>query len=559
MSQNPDAHSYLVREIQNRIQAIPDLAQAFLGMQVTFELPANSEHGDLATSIAFQLGKKLKRNPREVAVSIMTPFGWDEAFVVADPTLGQTIKGPGFINFRYSQSYLNAQLGRILSEGANYGHKPSNGKRALLEFVSANPTGPMVVVNARAAAIGDCLARMHAFEGWAVQREYYVNDAGNQVRLLGASVDARYRELLGQTVSLPEEGYHGQYIVEIARKIMSEMDKEPLSWNEQQRIERFARIALDSNLAQQKEALCCYGVAFDSWQSEKELHDKGYLKRVEDVYRSKDLLYEHEGAVWLRTSRYHDEKDRVFVTSKGFPTYLFGDAAYHLHKAERGFDRYVTLWGPDHHGYIPNLEAAIEALGVDKSRFTNLIVQQVNLLREGQAVKMSKRAGEFVTLDDLVAEVGVDAARYFFLMRRLNSHFDFDLDLAKKKSEDNPVFYVQYAHARISSVLRNALEQGRAHEGGDPNLLVSPEETALIKKLIQYPDLVRGALKALETQRIPAYLEELAAAFHLFYQHHRVIGDDVSLSAARLALVRSAQIVFAGGLGILGVSAPERM
>ncbi len=554
---NLNIKEYLTNSIRKALKKIPNISEEDSSINIILESPANSDHGDIACNTAFLLAKKLKTNPRQISVELMKNFDWDESYVIPDTELKETIKGPGFINFRYSNQYLYSELRKVLNKKDS---KPTTPKRILLEFVSANPTGPMVIVNARAAAIGDAMARMYKYCGWDVNTEYYVNDAGNQVKLLGESVEARYMEILKKDWDFPENGYHGKYVYVIAENILKEYGEAPLEWPSDKRKNEFGKFALELNIAEQKKILKKYGTEFDNWQSEKELYNMNLLDEVQKIYNSKELIYEKEGAKWLKTSQFGDDKDRVFVTSKKTNTYIYGDSAYHLHKAKRNYDKYITLWGPDHHGYIPSLEASIRALGYDSSKFVNLIIQQVSLLSGGKVVKMSKRSGEFITLNDLMEDIGVDAARYFFLMRKLNTPFNFDLDLAKKKSDDNPVFYIQYAHARIAGVIRHAQTKNiKIDKDADLSLLTAPEEKTLIKKIIDFPNMIIDATEACEPHRIPLYLQGLASNFHSFYHNNRVVSDDIKLSHARVFLSFVTKNVIKSALDLLGVTAPEKM
>jgi arginyl-tRNA synthetase len=507
------------------------------------------------------LAKAVKDSPAAVAKKIMAGFAWDADFVQPDPQLAATVTG-GFINFRLSNPFLHRVLSNAAASPQTFGRNQADPpKRILFEFVSANPTGPMVVVNGRAAAIGDTLARVNTWIGNTVEREYYVNDYGNQVELLGASIAARYGQKLGRDCAIPEGGYEGDYIKDLARDIGAahpELASAPLGEASQV----FAREAVSRIIAEQKTILEHYGVKYDRWFRESELHKSDAPQKTLSLLRGKGLAYENEGAVWFKSTQFGDEKDRVLVRQDKSPTYFLADLSYHIHKASRGFDESYTFWGPDHHGYLPRLEGAVNALGLSKTVFKNFIIQQVNLIRDGMPFKMSKRKGDFVAISDLLSEVGADAARYFFLMRRLSSHFDFDMTLATTHSDENPVYYVQYAHARTCSLLVHAQQQGFTTEeiaAASPALLSMPEELDLMKRIAEFPTLLVQVALLVEPQRIPTFLEAFAAEFHVFYQKHRIVTDDRPLSCARLLLTCGVRNVIRLGLDLLGVSAPERM
>lgn len=530
-------------------------------LEIVIEKPKHVSHGDLASPVALALAKTLKQNPMIVARTLMDSFQWDSRFVTPDPGLCATIAG-GFINFRLSPSYLQAALTEVVTSPESYGRNQATpAQRILFEFVSANPTGPMVVVNGRAAAIGDTIARVNAWLGNLVEREYYVNDYGNQVELLGKSIACRYQQSLGREGVIPEGGYEGEYIRDLAQEITAARP-DVATMPDADAARLFTAEALTRIMAQQKNILEAYGVNYDRWFRESDLHKSDSPAKVLALLRNKGLVYEKDGAVWFTSTAYGDEKDRVLVRQDGSPTYFLADLSYHAHKASRNFDESYTFWGPDHHGYLPRLEGAVSALGLQKPIFRNFIIQQVNLIRDGQPFRMSKRKGDFITMADLLDEVGVDAMRYFFLMRRLSSHFDFDMTLATTKSDENPVYYVQYAHARTCSLLVHALGQGFAEDEiavASPDLLVEAEELALLRRIAEFPTLLVQTARLVEPQRITSYLESFAAEFHTFYQKHRIVTDNRSLSCARLLLTRGVRNVIGLGLDLLGVSAPERM
>ncbi|MFQ5708431.1 MAG: arginine--tRNA ligase [bacterium] len=522
----------------------------------SLERPKSAAHGDLSTNVAMLLAASLKRRPREIATDLLQALQTESALISK-----AEVAGAGFINFHLSRDYFRAALQSILAAGQDFGHADwGQHTKVQIEFVSANPTGPLNVVSARAATVGDVLASLMQAVGFEVEREFYVNDAGRQVKLLGMSLSSRYMELLGLQEPFPEEGYHGDYIRDYARELADQEGDRYARLEQEQRWAQFTRLAVEKMIAEQKTVLGHYRVNFDHWFRESKLRQRNAHEAVLRRLAEQGHLYEKEGAQWFAASQFGDEKDRVLVTSAGEPTYFLVDIAYHLDKFQRGFEKIYDLWGPDHHGYINRMKAALEALGYDRSRFEVKIIQQVNLLEKGQVVKMSKRAGKIIEMRELIEEVGVDVARYFFVARRNESPLDFDMDLAKNTSEENPVFYVQYAHARICNILKFAEEKKIARsEQSDLARLTELEEFDLIKKLLEFPDVVTKAAKFLEPHRLPNYLHELAATFHRFYHHRRVVTDDEALTGARLVLVEATRIVLANALALLGITAPERM
>jgi len=532
---------------------------------IVVETPRDPSHGDLATTVALVLAKQVGKNPREIAGTLQERIGESPPAADVAPLSSMEIAGPGFLNFRFAGSWLEGGLVETLERGSDYGQNDRlAGRSILFEFISANPTGPLNVVSARAAAIGDTLAALWQAAGARAGREYYINDAGRQVRLLGESLEARVLQLQGEEAGVPEEGYHGEYLVEMAERFLS--GEVPAWWGEsdrEKRTEELSRWATDQVVAVQKEVVEIFGLQFDTWFRESSLHESGAVEETLEDLRSRGHIYESEGAVWFRSSDLGDEKDRVLVTGDGRPTYLLPDVAYHRDKYARGWETLIDLWGPDHHGYIARMSAALEALGHDREAFDVMIVQQVNLLRGGEIVKMSKRAGRLIEMAELLEEVGRDAARFFFLMRSASTPLDFDLDLAVSANEENPVYYVQYAHARISSVFEHARAEGLDPDaelaGADFTRLVEPEERGLMRLLVDFPGLVADAAETFEPHRIPAYLRQLSAAFHHFYHNHRVVGSEPEVQAARLALCIGVRQVLANGLALLGVEAPDRM
>ncbi len=540
-------------------------------------VPRDPTHGDWTTNLALGLAREVKRPPRAVAEALATAFPRDPALFAA-----VEVAGPGFVNFRYSSAFLAALPARIQTEAEAFGRSALGAAASyLVEYVSANPTGPLNVVNARAAAVGATLVRLLQATGHRCEGEFYVNDTGRQVDLLGESVAARFAEWVGATRAFPADGYQGAYVRDLATALPEADARAALArpdgaaW--------FRDRALERVIAWQRDDLRDYGVEFARWFRESALHGANAVARTLAELEARGVVYRarvpetgaeggdlEEGtdasapgeATWLRTSRFGDEKDRVLVRANGVPTYLLPDVAYHRDKRARGFRHAIDLWGPDHHGHVTRMQAALAALGHEPDFLEVLIVQQVNLLSRGQPVKMSKRAGEFVTLRDLMDEVGADCAKFFFLMRSTSAHLDFDLDLARQQNDENPAYYVQYAHARIASILRFAAEKGLAPAAGvalPEEEVAIPEAAALIRKLATCPEVVRGAAATREPHRIPTYLMETAVAFHRFYHVCRVVSDDRERSRARLTLAAAVRQVLANGLALMGVSAPERM
>ena len=520
---------------------------------VLLEEPPEKELGDFATNFAMQSARVFRQSPQKIAAAIRDRLAgdWLDHAEVA---------GPGFLNLYLKKTVLSDTLRAVLAAGEKFGTLPPNGApRIQVEYVSANPTGPLHVGHGRGAAVGSALVKLLRTAGYTVDSEYYVNDAGNQMNLLAVSVNARYLELLGKSVEFPENGYHGADIVETAQRIIDRDGDKYLSLPEEERLKLFQDVAYREKLAALEEDLADFGVTFDRWYSERTLHPEA-VRRVVDVLLERGTAYEKDGAVWLRSTDYGDDKDRVIFRDNGVPTYLAADIAYHDDKYRRGYGRLINIWGADHHGYVARVKASMAALGHDPEELTVLLLQMVSLYRDGALVKLSKRTGETVTLRELMEEVGVDAARYFFLMRSLDSQLDFDLDLATKKSNENPVYYIQYAHARISSIFRQADEAGIAvRDGAELELLTDETEIALIKKIAAYPEEIARAAAEFAPQRIARYSHELAGAFHSFYNKCRIVGQESPLASARLALVLATGRVIRHSLGVLGVSAPEKM
>ncbi len=526
------------------------------------EVPNNPEHGHYATNVPLIMAATQKRPPREIAKIIVDQWSDNQSLIEkAD------IAGPGFINFTIASKAWYDVLSNVLVLDHEYGRsRLGQGERVLVEFVSANPTGPLHLGHGRGAALGDSLCRILTFAGYDVVREFYVNDAGRQVRCLGESIYSRWRQLTEPEYPFPPDGYHGEYIGALAEEIAAETDLTKLTAEEA--ISHCASRGKEKMLAEIQRDLARFRISFDVWYSETELHASGLLER--DLNKEKDAghMYEKDGALWIRTSRFGDDKDRVIRKNDGHYTYFASDISYHLEKWKRGFSRAVNIWGADHHGYIQRVRAALRADGVDEGWLSVLLIQLVKLYKAGQEIKMSKRAGQYVTLSELVDEVGVDAARFLFLTKNHDSPIDFDIDLAKRHDSDNPVFYVQYAHARICSLFRKAAATGHSLPA-QPNRvltrLVLEEELALIRMLAEFPDLVQEAARMLEPHRVTYYLTQLAAAFHKYFNlgnkeaQNRIVTNDEVLTEARLCLVAAIRNVLRNGLDLLGVSAPQRM
>ncbi|HLE40905.1 MAG TPA: arginine--tRNA ligase [Nitrospirota bacterium] len=549
---------------------------------IILDAPREKSHGDLATTLALTLAKAESLPPRVVAEIIVRNVDDRDGLIEKIE-----IAGPGFINFILKRDRWHKTLFDIHAEGARYGLTDiGKGEKVLVEFVSANPTGPLHVGHGRGAAVGDALANLLAATGYDVKREFYINDAGRQVRLLANSVCSRYLQTQGYDVPFPEDGYHGSYINEISssasiKAILGPATVEAgaipdegaatvttsmsLAFLGKKCEEEVAEASKDLMLKEIRADLDSFGVRFDTWFSEKSLLTDGTVQKSIEELKERGFAYEKDGALWLKSTAFEDDKDRVIVKQDGEYTYLATDIAYHRNKLGRGFKTLVNIWGADHHGYIQRVQAVIQAFGHPKDSLHILLVQLVTLLRHGQPVPMSKRAGEFVTLRDVVQEVGSDAARYIFLTRRSDSHLDFDLDVAKEQSRENPVYYVQYAHARIASLFREA--EGRniripERDAVNVSLLDLAEEQAIIKKLAQYPEVIEEAALAYEPHRLTYYLQDLAGLLHNYYFKHRIISDDagrIALTEARLFLMKQVKTVVQSALGILGVAAPERM
>lgn len=525
---------------------------------IVLEVPKDKTHGDLATNLAMQLTKIAKRNPRQIAELIVEHLDKGRAWIES-----AEIAGPGFINFRLDKSFLHPVIGDVLTQHSRYGAvQAGQGQKIQVEFVSANPTGNLHLGHARGAAVGDALCNLLDYAGYEVTREYYINDAGNQVANLAKSIEARYLQAIGREAEMPEDGYYGEDIVGFAQELAEAEGDKLLALPGEERLAFFRSYGLKRELDKLKRDLERFGVKFDNWYSETSLYETGKVTAALEALRAKDQVYEEDGAVWLNTTPFGDDKNRVLVKNDGTYTYLTPDIAYHMDKYARGYDRMINIWGADHHGYIPRVKAAMAALGNDPSKLTVLIAQMVSLFQNGEKVKMSKRTGKAVTMEDLMDEVGVDAIRYFFTMRSMDSHLDFDMDLAVSTSNENPVYYVQYAHARICSIFRQAEEQGiklMPWEEAPLHRLNAEPEFDLLRKMGELPEIVADAARNYAPHAIIRYVYELAAMFHSYYRAERVITEDAEQSQARLQLLAALRIVLANCLNIVGVSAPERM
>ena len=521
------------------------------------EVPKDKSHGDFATNAAMLLTKQAKMKPRDIAQAIVDSLNKESKLIEK-----VEIAGPGFINFYLSQNWLYDILPTVEAQDETYGSVDiGKGEKVQVEFVSANPTGLLHMGNARGGALGDSLANLLKMAGYDVTKEFYINDAGNQIVNLGLSLEARYRQLLGQTdCEIPENGYHGQDIIDTAQRIVDAVGDSYLHLPEAERQEKMIATALDEKIAAIKSGLAAFGVEYDVWFSETTLHESGAVKEVVDLLTEKGMTYEKDGAIWLKTTDFGEEKDEVLVRSNGIPTYFAADIAYHKNKYDRGFKRVINIWGADHHGHVARMKRSMDAIGYNGDDLTVLLMQLVRLYQNGEVVRMSKRTGQYVTLQELIEDVGKDAARYFFIMRNPDSHLDFDLDLAKQQSSDNPVYYVQYAHARINSILKATGKAAPKAADCDLTLLKEEAELELIRKIANLPTEIAYAAEQLEPYRMARYATELATMFHSFNNSCLVINeDDEALTNARLVLVNAARITLRNVLTMLGVSAPERM
>ncbi len=545
-----------IRELVEK--AIKEAFGEISDLRFEVEKPKKEIYGDYATNVALVLKKKLSQNPFEIAKNIAESLEREKGIFKKI----EVVK-PGFINFWISKDYYLENLRKILVEGENYGKSNiGRGKRVLIEFVSANPTGPLHIGHGRGAAYGDSLARILGFTGYQVIKEYYINDRGTQMKILGRSVYLRAKELSGEKIEFPEDHYKGNYIYDIAKEALKKYP-DLLSMKEEKAIELCKELAVELILEDIKKDLEKFRVTYDNWYSEAGLYEKGKVQEVIEFFKRRGLIYEKEGAVWFKASLFGDEKDRVIIRSNGEYTYFAGDIAYHYEKfKERGFDLCINIWGADHHGYVKRLKSALKAFDIDPEALKVLLIQMVNLIEGGEVKSMSTRQGEFVELKELLNDVGVDATRFIFLSRSSDSPLDFDIDLAKKQSQENPVYYVQYAHARICSIFEKAKERGWRTfnwERADLKLLNTKEEEELLKKLDEFQDVVEGASLFYAPYKLVYYLLDLAGKFHEYYTKYRVLTEEETLTLARLALCKGCKEVLRLALDLLGVSAPEKM
>ncbi|SHG67946.1 arginine--tRNA ligase [Ornithinibacillus halophilus] len=524
---------------------------------IILEKPKDKAHGDFATNIAMQLARIAKKAPKMIAEDIVENLDQQKASIEK-----VEIAGPGFINFFMKNDFLTDLIPTILEAGDNYGKTDvGKGEKVQVEFVSVNPTGDLHLGHARGAAFGDTLCNIFAAAGYEVEREYYINDAGNQIDNLALSVNARYLQALGQDVEMPEDGYHGEDIVEIGRTLAQEHGDRFVQQSEEERLSYFKEYGLKYELGKIEEDLKDFRVEFDNWFSERSLYKSDEITDVLEKLKKGNYVYEEDGATWFRTTDFGDDKDRVLVKKDGSYTYLTPDIAYHQNKLNRGFDKLINVWGADHHGYIPRMKAAIEALGYAKDKLEVKIIQIVNLFEEGEKLRMSKRKGNAVSLRELMDEVGVDAVRYFFVARSNDSQLDFDVELARSESNDNPVFYVQYAHARICTMLKQAENKGiEVKQTFDQSLLTSEKELDLLKKLGEYPQVIAEAAQKHTPNKVTQYVFDLASTLHSFYNAEKVLDtENMDLTQARIALMKAVRITLANALTIIGVTAPEKM
>lgn len=545
----------LVEEIKKSIQQA-QLADINEMPEIKIEIPKDNKNGDYSTNIAMVLTKIAKRNPREIATAIV-----DNLDTTAAQVEKVDIAGPGFINFYLDSAYLTAIITEAINKGNQFGHKAEkNGENILLEYVSANPTGDLHIGHARNAAVGDTLANILEAAGYNVTREYYINDAGNQITNLARSIEARYFEALGDnSFEMPEGGYHGKDIINIG-KDLAEKQPEIKDLNEEERIKTFRQLGVDYEMQKLRKDLDDFNTHYDSWFSETTLYESGEIKQVLNKMTKLSYTYEEDGATWLRTTDFSDDKDRVLIKKDGNYTYFLPDIAYHFDKIERGNDILINLFGADHHGYIQRLKASMETFGVDSERLEIQIMQMVRLMQDGQEVKMSKRTGNAITLREIMDEVGVDAARYFLTMRSPDTHFDFDMELAKQESQDNPVYYAQYAHARICSILKQAKEKGvEPSTDADYSFITNDKAIELMKKIAEFESTIENAAAHRAPHRMTNYIQDLAAHFHKFYNDEKVLTDDLEKTKALIALIDAVRITLHNALNLVGVTAPESM
>ncbi|UTG99957.1 arginine--tRNA ligase [Macrococcoides canis] len=541
----------LIEEIKQAILKAELVAEV---PEIKIENPKDTKNGDYATNIAMVLTKLAKRNPREIAQAIVDNIDVQKADVSKID-----IAGPGFINFYMDNGYLTEIITEALTKKADFGKSAPKNERILVEYVSANPTGSLHIGHARNAAVGDTLCNVLSAAGYDVLREYYINDAGKQIENLAYSIEARFLQALGEEKELPADGYHGKDIIEIGKDLAAKHPEYRDSL-EEERIKAFRKLGLDYEMEKLKKDLTEFNVHFDNWFSETSLYENKEIDKALEQMKQHGYIFEEEGATWLRTTEFGDDKDRVLIKKDGTYTYFLPDIAYHYDKIERGYDTLINLFGADHHGYINRLKASLETFGVDSKRLEIQVMQMVRLLQDGQEVKMSKRTGNAITLRDIMDEVGIDAARYFLTMRSPDSHFDFDMELAKSESSDNPVYYAQYAHARICSMLRQAKEAGIT-PSTDVNYALITNEKAfeLLKRVADFESVIEQAAEHRAPHRITNYIQDLAAHFHKFYNAEKVLTDDIEKSRAHVALIEAVRITLQNALTLVGVSSPEKM
>lgn len=523
---------------------------------IHLETPRDKTNGDYATNIAMQLTKIAKMPPRAIAEAIL-----ENLDTTNTPIEKVEIAGPGFMNISLRKDYLADVVKAVIEQGTNYGRSQAGADEKIqVEFVSANPTGDLHLGHARGASVGDSLCNVLDFAGYQVAREYYINDAGNQINNLALSLEVRYNEALGKDMEMPEDGYRGQDIIDIANALVAKHGDALLAKTEKERFDFLRAHGLKIELAKLQQDLADFRVNFDSWYSETSLYDGGKIEVALEKLKANGHVFDEEGATWFRSTTFGDDKDRVLIKNDGSFTYLTPDIAYHEDKISRGYDQLINIWGADHHGYIPRMKAAIQALGYDRDTLEVMVIQMVQLYKDGEKMKMSKRTGKAVTMRELVEEVGLDAVRYFFAMRSGDSHMDFDLDLAVSQSNENPVYYAQYAHARISSILRQAEEQGFAASTENLNLLQAEKEIDVLKKMGDFPQVVADAAKNRSPHRVATYIQDLAATFHSFYNAEKVLDpSNEDMTRARIALITGVRTTIANALRLIGVSAPEKM
>lgn len=546
---------YIINLIHEAVKVrLPGCKDEFLS-GIYLEIPKEKRFGDFSTNVAMRLTKELREPPLDIAAKIVEEIKKVSAKSALKEKIREVkIEDPGFINFYLSNELVMDGLKEIIDQGEKFGHLSiGKGKKVQIEFVSANPTGPLTVAHGRQAAVGDSLARILECCGYKVTREYYVNDEGVQIGILAQSVKARFMEAMGEKYNFPENGYKGDYISEIANQIKDEVVAKKKTLPD----EFFGEYAYKRLMTTIKKDLSDFGVDFDVWYSQKKLSASGKIEKALAILKDKGFLYEKDGATWFASTRFGDDKDRVVIKSDGSYTYLTPDIAYHKEKFEKGYEKVINIWGPDHHGYVNRVKAACQALGFNKDALSILISQLVTLYRDKKLIRMSTREGEFITLREVIDEVGKDAGRFFFMMRRTDSHLDFDLELAKSKTMDNPVFYIQYAHARIASIIK--FSENTKADLKNLHLLDKPQEIDIIKKLMQYPKIIESSARNLEPYTLLSYLQELAGHFHSYYDSCRIVTDNRVITKTRIALIKAIKTVLFSGLTLLGVSTPDKM